>query len=104
MPTRGHPLDHRVIEDARREHRVVAGHHAGDVLDRLADVEADLLATRVHRVTAELDDGHLHRLAGAVGRLLEDQRDAQTGEHGRQVGPLGEVRAPCASSSASRGR
>ena len=86
-----HPLDDAVIEHPRGEHAVVAGHHPGDVLDRLANVEPDLLATRVHGVTAELDDGHLHRLARAVRRLLEDQRDTRAGEHGRQVGPLGQM-------------
>ena len=75
-----HPLDHTVVEHPRREHGVIAGHHPGDVLDRLADVEADLLAAGVHRVPTELHDGHLHRLAGAVRRLLEDQGDAEAGE------------------------
>ena len=60
--------------------RVVALHDPGDVLDRLADVEPDLLAAGVDRVAAELDDGHLHRVAGAVRRLLEDQRDARPGQ------------------------
>ena len=51
---RGHPLDDVVVEHPGGEHRVVAGHDPGDVLDGLADVEADLLAARVDRVAAEL--------------------------------------------------
>ena len=76
---RGHPLDDRVIEDACSEHSVIAGHHPSDVLDGLTHIEADLLAARVHGMPAELDDGHLHRLTCAIGRLLEDQRDTRAG-------------------------
>ena len=72
---------------------VVALHDPGDVLDRLADVEADLLAARVDGMTTELDDGHLHRVTGAVRRLLEDQRDALAGERAteRVDRALGEI-------------
>ena len=40
----------------------------------------DLLAPRVHGVTSELHDRHLHRVAGPGRRLLEDQRRALAGE------------------------
>ena len=73
-----HAHHHLVAEHASAQHAVVAGHHAGDVLHRLAHVEAHLLTARVHGVTAELHHRHLHRLAGAVRRLLEDECDALT--------------------------
>ena len=72
-----HPLEQLVGEHPGGDDGVVALEDPHDVLERLAHVDADLLATRVDRVSTELDDGHLHRLAGAVGRLLEDQRRAE---------------------------
>ena len=60
--------------------RVVAGEGAGDVLGALAGAEADLFLLDVDRVGAELDRGHLGRVAGARARLLEDQSDALAGE------------------------
>ncbi len=77
---RDHPLDGRVLEDAGCDHGVVTGHDPSDVLHRFSRVEADLLAAGVDRVTAELHHCHLHRVAGSVGRLLEDQRGALAGE------------------------
>ncbi len=73
---------------------VVALEDAHDVLEGLAHVDADLLATRVDRVAAELDDRHLHRLSGAGGRLLEDQhrrRVRRAAGRARAVVALGEV-------------
>src|SRR5690606_21670942 len=58
------------------DHRVVAGQGSGDVLDALAHVETDLVGTDRHGVTAELHHRHLHRVAGAGGRLLEHERRA----------------------------
>ena len=83
---RGHALDHLVAEDPGGEHGVVAGHDPGDVLDGLAGVEAHLLAPRVDGMAAELEDRDLHRLAGAVRRLLEDQRRAPARQRAAQVG------------------
>ena len=76
-------------EHARRDHRVVALHDPRDVLDRFADVEADLLAARVDGMTAELHDGDLHRLTGAVRRLLEDQRRRPGRRAGDRAAPSG---------------
>ena len=75
------------------EQRVVALQDPRDVLDRLADVETDLLATGVDGMPAELDDGHLHRVSSAVRRLLEDQRRTLPGQRPteRVDRPLGEV-------------
>ena len=44
--------------------RVVAGERAGDVLDRLAAVDADLVGPDGDRVAAELHDRHLAWSAG----------------------------------------
>ncbi len=82
---RGEALDDRVLEDPRRDQRVVPLEDATDVLDRLAHVEADLLAPRVHRVAAELDDRDLHRVTGAVGWLLEDQRGTLPGQRATEL-------------------
>ena len=41
---RGHPLEHLVVEDPGRRWRRGTGQGPGDVLDRLPDVEADLVA------------------------------------------------------------
>ena len=78
-------LHHGVVEDPRRDQRVVALEDAADVLNRLAHVEADLLAPRVHRVATELDDRDLHRVPGAVRGLLEDQRGTLPGERAAQL-------------------
>ena len=69
-------VDGQVIEHAGRDQGVVALQDPGDVLDGLAGVEADLLAAGVDGMPAELRDGDLHRVAGSVRRLLEDQRCA----------------------------
>ena len=52
--------------------RVVALEDPGDVLDRLARVEADLVRSGVDGMAAELHHGHLGRVPGAGRRLLED--------------------------------
>ena len=69
---------------ASRDDRVVPGHDANDVLDRLPGVEPDLLAPRVDRMPTQLDDRHLHRVTRSVGRLLEDQRGSLPGERAVQ--------------------
>ena len=81
-----HALEHVVVVDAGRHHPVVALQDARDVLDRLAGVEADLLAARVDGVPAELHDGHLGGVAGARRRLLEDERRARTLQRPAEVG------------------
>ena len=65
---------------------MVALEDAHDVLDGLAHVDPDLVAAGVHRVAAELDDGHLHRVAGAQRRLLEDQGDALAVQRPAELG------------------
>ena len=87
----GHSLDNAVIEHPRSQQAVVAGHHAGDVFDRLTNVETNLFAAGVHRMSTQLHDGHLHRLPGAVRWLLEDQGDAEPTQHLGHVALLGEV-------------
>ena len=86
-------LDDRVLEHAGGDQGVVPLHDPGDVLDRLARVESDLLAACVHGMPAELGDRHLHRVAGAVGGLLEDQCHALSGQWRteRGDGPAGEL-------------
>ena len=84
------PLDDGVVEDPSRDQAVIAGHDLGDVFDRLAGVEADLLASGVDRMTAELHDGHLRRMTGAVRRLLEDQRRALAFERATEIARSGE--------------
>ena len=90
---RGEALDDRVLEDPRRDQRVVPLEDPTDVLHRLAHVEADLLAPRVHRVAAELHDRDLHRVTGAVGWLLEDQRGTLPGQRATELlhGRCGEI-------------
>ena len=97
-----HPLEHRVVEHAGGEHGVEAGEDPGDVLHRLAVVEADLLAPGVDRVAAELDHGHLRRVAGARRRLLEDQRRPAPGERrGRAPRADGAARSSTARTSSA---
>ena len=54
-----------MVEHPRRDDRAVRRERAGDVVDRLARAEADLLGPDVDRVAAEADHGHLGRRAGA---------------------------------------
>ena len=61
---RRHLLERGVVEHPRRDHRAEAGEGAGDVGDRLAHPEADLLGPHVDRVTAEADHRHLGRRRG----------------------------------------
>ena len=68
----------------------------GHVLDRLAHVEADLLAPDRDRVPAEVDDGHLGGVAGPRRRLLEDER------HAAALEDRGEGRGRSARSSTRR--
>ena len=90
---RGEALDDRVLEDPRRDQRVVPLEDAADVLHRLAHVEADFLAPRVHRVATELHDRDLHRVTGAVRGLLEDQRGTLPGQRATELlhRALGEI-------------
>ena len=81
---RRHSGDGGMIEHPRSDERVVSLHHLRDVLDRLASVEADLLTSRVDRMTSQLRHRHLHRVTGAVGRLLEDQCGPTTGKRPTQ--------------------
>ena len=89
--TADHALELAVLEHPGADGGVVAGQRAGDVLDALADVERDLVAPDGHGMAAELHDRHLHRVAGAGRRLLEQQGHAPAGQHLRQVRPLGQV-------------
>ena len=79
-----------MVHHPRGDDRVIAGEGAGDVLGGLAGAEADLLLLDVDRMAAELDDRHLHRVAGARRRLLEDQGDALAGERAAEIGALGQ--------------
>ena len=93
---RRHLLEGGVVEHARRDDRAEPGEGAGDVGDRLAHAEADLLGPHVDRVTAEADHGHLGGRPRAGRRLLEQQHDALAGQRrrdGRRVclPPLGGV-------------
>ena len=63
----------RVIEHPRGDDRVIAGERARHVLDALAAADAELVLLDIDRMTAELRGRHLHRVAGARARLLEDR-------------------------------
>ena len=63
---------------------------AGDVIDRLAAAERDILR-RLDDVAAELADGDLEGRAGAQRRLLEQQRDVLAFE-GTDVAHAGRAR------------
>ena len=54
-------------------------------------VDADLVAPDGDRVAAELEHGHLGRVAGPVGRFLEDQRHAPPGQDRGGYSSLGQV-------------
>ena len=69
-----------MIEHPGREQAVVALEDACHVFDGLAGVEADLLAAGVHGMSTELHHCHLHRVACAIGRLLEDECRSPAGE------------------------
>ena len=75
-----------MFENTSSEHCVVARHDARHIFGRLAHVDTHFLAARVHRVPTQLHHRHLHGLAGAVGRFLEDERYTLTGQHMRQIG------------------
>ncbi len=77
----GHAHQHLVIEDAGAEDAVIATERAGDVLGGLAGVEADLGPLDVGRVPTQGEGGHLGGVAGAGRRLLEQEGDAEPGEH-----------------------
>ena len=90
----GHPLHRGVGENPGADAAVVAGQSPSDVLDGLPDVHSHLASLDVHRMSAQLEDSHLHGIAGPGRRLLENQRHAlalqYTGR--RQVG--GQVQDP----------
>ena len=93
-----HALQLVVLEHAGADDRVVAAEGAGHVLGRLAAVDADLVVADGDRVTAQLHDRHLHRVAGAGRRLLEHQRHAPPRQHLRR-GRIGAARSRTARSS-----
>ena len=70
-----------MVEDPGAQDAVVAAERAGHVLRRLPGVEADLGALDVHGVPAQVDHGHLARVARARRGLLEEQRHAVAGQH-----------------------
>jgi hypothetical protein len=77
----GHPLDGGMVEHAGADTGVVAGECPGDVLHRLPDVRPHLGRLYVDGVATQLEDGHLHRVAGPGGRLLEYERHAPSLQH-----------------------
>src|SRR5688500_9248371 len=88
---RGHGGEVAMVGDAGGDDLVIAGEGAGDVLGGLAAAEPDLLLLDIDRVAAELDHGHLGRVAGARRRLLEHQSDALARQRPAEVGALGQV-------------
>ena len=74
-----------MFDDPSGEHRVIPGHDLRDVFNRFPNVESHFFAAGVHRMSAELGNRHLHRLAGAIRWLLEDQRNAMTVERASQL-------------------
>ena len=81
----GHSLQDGVIEHPRGHTGVVAGQGVGDVLDRLPGVQTEFLGPYVDRVATQSEDGHLHRIAGPIRWLLEDQSNTPTGQYSRWV-------------------
>ena len=75
----GHPLQNRVVEHPGAHTGVVAGQGVGNVLARLAGVETEFLGPYIDRVATQSEDSHLHRIAGPVRWLLEDQSGTPTG-------------------------
>ena len=76
-----------MVEDPGTQHAVVAGQRAGDVLCRLAGVEAHLGALDVHGMPAQVDHRHLAGVPGPRRGLLEEQCHALAGQvAGRRVG------------------
>jgi len=69
-----------VLEHPGPDHGVVAGQGPGDVLHRFAHVESDLVGPDGERMTAELDDRHLHGVAGTGRGLLEQQGHTETAQ------------------------
>ena len=92
-----HRLERGVVEHARRDHRAVAGERAGDVLDRLAAAEVDLLAAQHDGVAAEA----VHRELGGDTRCGPTASRTAARRRARRARP-GRSRA-CASTS-RRGR
>src|SRR5688572_14013519 len=87
----GHGDEIAMVGDSGRDDVVIASEGPGDVLGRLARAEPDFLLLDVDRMAAQLDDGHLDRVAGARRRLLEDQGDALAVERPAKVAALGQV-------------
>ena len=77
------PLEDRVIEHTRGDHRAIRRERARDVLDGLARADSDLLAAHVHGMSAERGDRHLGRDPCPRRGLLEEQRRPASRQHGR---------------------
>ncbi len=77
-----------VIEQPGHDNVIVAAHHLGDVLDRLALADADIVGSQVQGVAAQAVEAGLERNARPGGRLGEDHRQG--------MAPQGNVFLPAA--------
>jgi hypothetical protein len=81
----GHAEQDVVIEDAGADDAVIAPERAGDVLGGLPRIEADLRPLDIDRMAAQLEYRHLRGVPSAGRGLLEQESDAEPGEHRAEV-------------------